>query len=256
MNQNQPAGNGASRSSTNSRLMDSKIAQRGRTHGTSAASTSGGATRLPILKDWFLIIRPDQTWNAIAAEQRGAGFILFCYLLPMMLLAALAEGLGLMSIGRHRALAGLTNQFPLNRVCAFEITQLLLTVLLLLAAAIFIKSFGNACHRRNHLAQSLVVLFHGVGPLFLVQLFNAIPSLTVLWVTWVIGFVLVIATLYYGLPRIMRPDPPSAMGLFLGSGFVLFLLLFAGRLFTYLYLSGDLHIQGTVLSGIAAKLAQ
>ena len=64
---------------------------------------------------------------------------------------------------------------------------------------------------------------------------------------------LTVSTLYYGLPRLMRPDPPSAMGLFLAGGFAVFLLLLGGRLFTYFYLTGDLHWHGTALSGYIAK---
>ena len=57
--------------------------------------------------------------------------------------------------------------------------QGLLLLLSLLVGAIFIKAFGNACHRRNHLSQSLLVLFHAAGPLLLVQLLNGIPNLGV-----------------------------------------------------------------------------
>jgi len=220
---------------------------------TVPAPVSLAPDRLPVLKDWFLIIRPDETWNHIVADRRGAGLVFLCYLLPMMLLVALVEGHGLMLIGRHESAAGLTDPFPFARVFGFEVTQGLLLLLSLLVGAIFIKSFGNACHRRNHLSQSLLVLFHAAGPLLLVQLLNGIPNLGVYWASWLIGIALTVSTLYYGLPRIMRPDPPSAMGLFLAGGFVVFLLLLGGRLFTYFYLTGDLHLHGTALSGFIVK---
>lgn len=225
----------------------------GRAQATAASPAAWEADRLPLLKDWFLITRPDETWNHIATGRRGVGLIFLCYLLPMLLLTALIEGHGLILIGRRQLAAGLTDQFPPARVVGFEVVQGLLLLLLLVAGAVFIKFFGNACHRRNHLSQSLVVLFHAAGPLLLLQLFNGIPHLGVYWASWLVGVTLMVSTLYYGLPRIMRPDPPSALGLFLAGGFVVFLLLFGGRLLTYFYLTGDLHLHGTGLSGLAAK---
>lgn len=151
----------------------------GRDRKAEPAPTGLVPDRLPVLKDWFLIIRPDETWNRIAADRRGVGRVLLCNLLPMMLLAALVEGHGLRLIGRHQSVAGLTDPFPFARVFGFEVAQGLLLLLSLLVGAIFIKAFGNACHRRNHLSQSLLVLFHAAGPLLLVQLLNGIPNLGV-----------------------------------------------------------------------------
>jgi hypothetical protein len=206
-----------------------------------AAPAGWGLERLPVLKDFLLIVRPDETWNRIVAAQRGVVFVWLIYLLPMLLLASVVEGHALMLIGRHQSAAGLTNQFPAARVYGFEVVQSLVLILLLLVAASFIQAFGNACHRRNHFTQSLLVLFHALGPLLLVQCLNGIPSLHVFWVSSLFGVALAISALYYGLPRIMQPDPSSALGLFLAGGFVIFLLLAADRLFTYLYLTGNLH---------------
>jgi Ni/Fe-hydrogenase subunit HybB-like protein len=172
------------------------------------------------------------------------------YLLPLLVLVAVVEGHGLILMGRHQLAAGLANHFPLTRVCLFELAQAGLLLLLLLGAAVFIKSFGNACHRRNHLSQGLFLVFHAVGPLLLLQLFNGLPIMNLFWVSWLVGITLTLCTLYHGLPRIMRPDPPSAMGLFLASSCVLCLLLFGARLFTYCYLARQLNASGAIFSGL------
>jgi len=70
------------------------------------------------------------------------------------------------------------------------------------------------------------------------------------WLTWLFGAGLAVATLYQGLAQILKPDAPSAMGLFVGSGVTLFLLLFCWRLLTGFYLEGDLKSLEIFLHGI------
>jgi hypothetical protein len=208
---------------------------------------------LPILKDLFFVIRPESTWNRVAAAQRGAGFVLVVYVLPMMLLLALVEGHGLMLLGRQQVSEGMYNRFTFPKVFVYETGSSLLVIFLAVVAAAIIRSIANACHARNSRAQSLVVMFHSIGPMFLIQLFNGFPNMY-LWLTWLIGVSLTIGTLYHGLPRIMQPDPPAAMGLFFGSGIVVFLVMLGGRLLTGLYLAGDLRTVEAMASNVADKI--
>src|SRR5580704_17168796 len=46
---------------------------------------------LPILKDILSIVRPESTWNRLAASRRGAAFVFLLYLLPLLLLLAVVE---------------------------------------------------------------------------------------------------------------------------------------------------------------------
>jgi hypothetical protein len=208
---------------------------------------------LPICKDLFCIIRPTSTWNRLAAGRRSAGVVFFFYLLPMILLVALVEGHGLILRGRAEVAEGMFNRFTFPKVFIYESASCLLGLLLILAAAMFIKSLANAHHLRNHLGQSLTVMFYAIGPMYLVQLFNGFPHMY-LWVTWLAGALLTIGALYNCLPRIMEPDPPSAMGLFIGSASVVFLLTLGGRLLTGFYLHGNFKSLERFLSNLVARI--
>jgi hypothetical protein len=208
---------------------------------------------VPVFKDFLCIIRPESTWNRITASQRGAGFVFVFNLMPLMLLLALVEGHGLILLGRQQVAEGMSNRFTLPNVLVYEIASWLLAVLLICIAAALIRSLANACHTRNYLSQSLVVMFHCIGPMFLVQLLNGFPHIY-LWLTWLVGVSLTIGALYNGLPRIMQPDPPSAMGLFVGSSIIVFLLMLGGRLLTGFYLAGDFKSLEKFLCGLATRL--
>ena len=207
---------------------------------------------LPIAKDFSLITKPAQTWDQLAASQRGWVFAFFYYLLPLILLAAVAEGCGLYRSGQeHLSLGASVNRFSSSRIIAFELVQWLMIFGLLALAAWCIKGFANACHRRNHSAQSVYLLVHGIGPLVLLKIFDGIPELNV-WAIWFLGIMFTMSTLYHGVPRIMQPDPPSAFGLYIASAFTILFFSFIGRLLTYWYLNNDSKLLNAGVARLAA----
>jgi hypothetical protein len=207
---------------------------------------------VPVLKDFFLIVSPVTTWNRICSARRGVVFTLIYYLLPMMFVTAMIEGYGLILLGREQAAEGMNNRFIFQMVFVYEAGSLLLLLFFLVFAALFIKSFANACHTRNRVSQSLIVVLHAAGPVLLIQWLNVIPHIY-LWLTWFFGAALAAATLYQGLLQVMKPDMPSAMGLFVSSALTVFLLLFCWRLVTYFYLDGDLKSLEMFFYGFLVK---
>jgi hypothetical protein len=195
--------------------------------------------RIPLAKDVFLVLRPVSTWNALAAKPQGVVFVLGVYLLPLLLLLAGVEGHGLMLHGRQQAAEGMNNRFTLPVVAGYEAVNALLTLAAIFATGAVIKNFANACHARNHLQQCLVVVLQATGPVLLVQLFNGFPHMYV-WLTWLAGMFFAVSALYQGLPRILQPDPPAAIGLFCSSTLVFVALMFCGRFLTYFFLIGKL----------------
>lgn len=189
-----------------------------------------GLLRWPLIKDLLLIVQPIAAWNRLAAQARSVPFIFFIYFLPLLLLASFAEGFGLMIHVQRHVAAHAINHLDISKVLIYEGLEIAVLLLIVLICAGFIKMFGNTCHRRNTLVQSLTLLLHALGPMLLIQLFNAIPGMNP-WLTWSVGIVLALGALYHGLPRILQPDAPSALGLFLGSALVVFMLLFLGRFF-------------------------
>jgi hypothetical protein len=210
--------------------------------------------RVPVLKDFFLIIRPTSTWNSLVLRPRNPGFDFLVYLLPLILLVALAEGYGLVLLGRQQMAEGMNNRFVLANVVVYEIASWLLLLFLGYLAAALIKSLANATYQRNTLKESLALMVHSLGPMFLVQSFNGFPNMY-RWLTWIVGITLTMGALYQGLPRILRPDPSSAMGLFISSAIVVFLLFFAGCLLTSFYLAGEFKSLEASLNGVAASLS-
>lgn len=208
---------------------------------------------LPLFKDLFFIVRPTTTWNRVAAARHGVVFIFAFYLLPMLLVTAVIEGHGLMLFGRQQVAEGMNNRFTLPKVFAYEVGSAVVTLLLIGLAAAFIKSFANACHARNRVGQSLAVMLHSAGPLLLIQWFNGFPNMY-FWLTWLLGVALTMSALYHGLPRLMQPDPPSAMGLYIGSALTVFLLLLGGRILTGYYLTGHLKALEVWLTNMAGKI--
>lgn len=209
---------------------------------------------LPVFKDFFFVIRPATTWNRLAAARHGVGFTFAYYLLPMLLLTAMAEGGGLILLGRQQAAEGMHNRFTLPMVCVYEAGSLLLLLGFVVLAAIFIRSFANACHARNHLSESLLLMLHCVGPLLLIQWFNGFPHIYH-WLTWLTGAALALVALYHGLPKIMKPDVPSAMGLFVASAITMLLLMLCWRILTGFYLAGDLKPVEMFFSSLVASSA-
>ena len=49
--------------------------------------------------------------------------------------------------------------------------------------------------------------------MLLLRMADLSPAIT-LWGPWGVGIALTIAVLYHGLPCILRPDPPHAIGLY------------------------------------------
>lgn len=195
-----------------------------------APTTKSQFVWVPVLKDFLLIVRPVTTWNCLAAQPKSVPLIFGVFFLPMLLLSALAGAAGAMFLGRHQMTETAIKQITWGKSIYCELLEISALLLLVLVSAQFIKMFGNTCHRRNDLAQSLTLLLHAFGPMLVVQCLNIIPGINP-WLPWAIGVALMLGALYHGLPRIMQPDPPSALGLFLGSSFVVVTLLFLLQFF-------------------------
>jgi hypothetical protein len=194
---------------------------------------------LPVFKELFLILRPAATWDRIISGNPGALVAFLYYYLPMQLVTAMIEGHGLWLLGRQQVAEGMRDRFTPVAICAYELVGGLITLALIFIAALFIRSFANACHARNQFTQSLTTMLLSIGPLFLAQCFNGFPDIY-LWLTWLIGISLAMGSLYQGLPRIMKPDPPSAMGLFVGSAAIVFLLMLVGHILIRFWLVKNL----------------
>jgi hypothetical protein len=206
-----------------------------------------------MIKALFLIFAPETAWNRVALAQRNMRFIVPFYLLPMMLTVAVVEGFGLVKWGRWQSQLGNYKRFTPAEAVLTEAMELALMALVILIGAHLIKAIAETFRQRHTYTQALTVVIYGLSPVFLLRLLDVVPTLN-LWIPWGIGIALTVKILYHGAPRIMLPDPPQAMGLYLMSCLLLVMVSGMERLLTIGYLTGKFKPMADTISHIAAML--
>jgi len=206
-----------------------------------------------MIKALLLIFDPLPTWDGIARARRSLVFVLGVYLLPMLLLVAVSEGYGLVHWGKWQSEIGRLRTFSRHEAVVVAAGQFLLSLGVVFIGANMIKSLGETFHGRNTYAQTFTVVAYGLSPLFLLRLLDAFRWVNP-WISWSIGILLSMAVLYYGVPRVMEPDPPHAFGLFLMSALLLALVSGLVRLVTASYLQGKFAKLQAIISELAARL--
>ena len=192
-----------------------------------------------MIKPILLIFDAPVTWDKIARAQRSMGAVLFQQLIPIIVLSVAGEIAGRMYLRPPHG-AAQAAAFP-NLMAAYGAAQVIFSFLLVLIGAQLIKAVAETFHARHTFTQCFTVAAYGLGPFFLVRWLDVIPGMNV-WVTFGIGIVLTISTLYYGLPCVLKPDPPNAFGLFFMSGLLLLMVGGLARLITWLVLQGRIHV--------------
>jgi hypothetical protein len=121
------------------------------------------------------------------------------------------------------------------------------------AGAKLVKSVGETFRGRHTYNQAFTAVAYGLGPLFLLRLFDTFSGISP-WAPWGVGIVLSISVLYQGLPRVMEPDPSHAFGLYLMSAVLLALITGMARFVTAGYLQGEYPKLLAIVSDITARL--
>ena len=180
-----------------------------------------------MIKALLLIFSSQATWLRLAQTPRHWGVVLAAYVLPMLLLVSAADGYGRVHWGKPRGEIAKLKQYSTAYAAGYEAVQFILSLALVFVAAKLIKSLGETFHGRHTFSQTFTVAAYGLSPYFLLRLLDAFPQIFP-WLTWIVGILLSISVLYSGIPLILRPDPPHALGLYLMTS--LFLLMITGLL--------------------------
>lgn len=180
-----------------------------------------------MIKALLLIFSAQPTWLRIAQTPRHWGAVLTTYVLPMLLLVHAVEGYGMVHWGKPRGEIAKIKPYSATYATAYEVFQFLLALALVFIVARLIKSLGGTFHGRHTFSQTFTVAAYGLSPYFLLRLLDAFPQVFP-WLTWIVGILLSVSVLYSGIPLILRPDPPHALGLYLMTS--LFLLMITGLL--------------------------
>ena len=206
-----------------------------------------------MIKALLLVFDPLRTWDGIARSRRNLGFVLALYLLPLLVLVAVAEGYGLARWGKWQSEVGYIKRFPPREAVVVVTGQLLLSLCVVFVGANMLKSLGGTFHGRHSYGQAFTTVAYGLSPLFVLRLLDAFSGVSP-WLSWSIGIVLSVGVLYYGVPRMMQPDPSHAFGLFFMSALLLALVSGLARLVSAAYLAGKFPKLQDVISQIAARL--
>jgi hypothetical protein len=209
-----------------------------------------------MIKALLLVLDPASSWDTIVSTKRSLPRILLGYLVPMWLIAFIAEGFGLVHWGKPRGVVSELKPFSNSEALIFEIIQLFLMAILVVVGAKLIKALGETFHGRNTFTQAFTVTAYGLGPVFAMRILDTFPSVSgwLYWVVWGIGIFLSFMILYHGIPRVMLPDPPHAFGLYLTS--CVFLAMVSGliRFLTYWYLVGKFGKLDAAIANLVAHV--
>ena len=173
-----------------------------------------------MIRALLLLFNPVGTWERVLEARRGIVAILFISLLPLLALTLAGECYGLVEWGKQRGEFGGVVQLAATALVPYVIAQLVLSLTAVFVGAFLVKAIGETFHGRHNYTQAFTVVAYGLGPLFLLRLLDALPRWP-WWLSWVIGILLAMSTLYTGIPHIMRPDPAHALGLYFMSAIVL-----------------------------------
>ena len=194
----------------------------------------------------MLIFDPAGAWEKIEAGPKNAVRVFVFFLLPLMLLSAAVETWGLLHFGLMRSTF---EDLPARQVrvspqlaLRYEAAQLALGLLIVFGGALLYRKIGEGFHRRHSYTETFITLAYSISPLFLFRIFDGLPQLNT-WVCWGIGITFSIAVLYRGIPRIMKPDPSNALGLYLLCSLVLIVVSGLGHFFA------NLVLQEKILAG-------
>src|SRR5262245_24005289 len=172
----------------------------------------------------LLIFDPSNTWERIEKSQRSVWAVFLLFLLPILVLASVLEGYALVRSGEERG-GILERVVTISKDLAirYEVAQFSLSLLIIFGGTWLLKKSGEGFHRRHTYKEAFTTLAYSLSPLFLLRILDGWPAVNT-WICWGIGIFLSIAALYRGVPRIMKPDPSNALGVFLlGSLLLLFI---------------------------------
>jgi len=203
---------------------------------------------LGMLKVFFLLFEADVAWEKIALARRGFVFILGVHVLPLIALATVAEGWGLMHWGRWQDHYHKTRIWTdLTTVVHFEILQAGLFLAVVFLSALLLHVASAQFHGKRAYLQSFTVIAYSFSPMLLLHLLNLYPRVHPAF-SWALGLAVTVWVLYQGIPRVLERDPVHAFGNYLTAIFVLVLTSGLARVFTGMYLLGFINFEHSAIT--------
>ncbi len=206
-----------------------------------------------MIKAIQLLFSSVATWEHIGRARRSLIYVLAVQFCPLLLLFCVGEGFYLVHWGRARGIVPRPHLFPANETVVFEAAQFLFWLIVLGTDAVMIKAFGETFHGRHNYTETATVVSYTLSVFFLLRFLGAFVPISP-WVIFFIAMLLTLGTMYNGLPRIMKPDPPHAFGLYLMSAILVTLTSGIAQALAIWYLGGKFPKLETVFTDWAARL--
>jgi len=207
-----------------------------------------------MIRALLLVLEPQRSWDTIATKERSIARIFWLYVMPLLLLTSVAEGLGMHYWGEWRGMPLKLKTLTVPEVVVMELAQLVIPVAVLFFGAKMFKSLGETFHGQHTYRQAFTVVAYGLGPYWTVRILDAWPAVSP-WFTYAVGMVLTISVLYHGVPRVMMPDPPQAFGLYLIGSLVLALAAGIGKfLLVWLQQGRFVNLERVLVQWVSALL--
>ena len=173
-----------------------------------------------MIKALLLIFDPDNTWGKIEQNPPTVVSVFFTYLLPLLLLGTAVETWGMMKMGYDKGkIVERRVNLEQDMAAKYAGAQIGLGLLTALVGAWLFKKVTQGFHTRHSYKETFATLAYSLGPIYLARMLDGLPGVNT-WLCWGIGAILGVSVLYRGVPRVLRPDPSNALGVYLTCSFL------------------------------------
>ena len=166
-----------------------------------------------MIKALLLIFEPVRTWDNIALKRRSLPYVLLLNVLPLLLVTGYAEWYSLVDWGRWRPLLEKVGAVSPHQAGCYVGGQFLLSLVVVFLTARIVQTVNQSFHGRSTFTEAFTLVAYALSPMFALRFLDMLPKLNE-WVSYLIGALFMLATLYNGLPRMLKTDAPNAFGLY------------------------------------------
>ena len=178
-----------------------------------------------MIKALLLIFDPDNTWVKIEQNPPGVASVFLTYLLPLLLLGTAVETWGMMKLGYDKGkIVERRVKLEQDLAARYATAQIGLGLLTAVVGAWLFKKVTQGFHTRHSYKETFATMAYSLGPVYLARMFDGLPGVNT-WICWGLGALLGAAILYRGIPHFLRPDPSSALGVYLTCSFLFLALI-------------------------------
>ena len=198
----------------------------------------------------LLILDPSGTWEKIGATpKQNVARVFISYSLPLLILSIAVESFGMLRFGIIEGDLMPRRVIPSHElVIRYQTAQVALDLITIFLGAAAFRVMAQGFHRRHVYSESFATLAYSLGPLYLARMLDGIPAMNT-WICFAIGVLFAIAALYRGIPRVMKPDPSNALGLYLMASFALLIVAGLAHFLAVLVLEQKILVHGFQLPG-------